>query len=98
VRVPHCVWRILLLAVLVAGPAAIITVHGQQPQKPAEDEFRPISELPPGEALPAAPLLIAAYSVVWLLVAGYLFSIWKRLDRVDRELAEVSRRLPQRKT
>lgn len=91
-------WRIVLVAMLVIGPAGVTAVHGQQPQKPAQDEFVPIDQLPPGEQLPAAPLLIAAYSVVWLLVAGYLFSIWKRLGRVEREIAEVSRRLPQGRT
>ena len=92
------VWRVLVLAILVAGPSAVATAWGQQPQKPASDEFLPIDQLPPGEQLPAAPLLIAAYSVVWILVAGYLFSIWKRLGSVERDIAELSRRLPQRKT
>jgi CcmD family protein len=91
-------WRIVVVAMLVIGPSGVTAVHGQQPQKPAADEFLPIDQLPPGEQLPAAPLLIAAYSVVWLLVAGYLFSIWKRLGRVEREIAEVSRRLPQGRT
>ena len=94
----RALWRIVLVAMLVIGPSAARTLHGQQPQKPAQDEFVPIDQLPPGEQLPAAPLLIAAYSVVWLLVAGYLFSIWKRLGRVERDIAEVTRRLPQGRT
>ena len=55
----------------------------------------PIDQLPPDEKLPAAPLLIAAYSVAWILVAGYLFSIWRRLGRVEREIADVCRRMQQ---
>ena len=94
----RALWRVVLLGMLVIGPCAVTTVHGQQPRKPAEDEFVPIDQLPPGEQLPAAPLLITAYSVVWILVAGYLFSIWKRLGRVEREIADVSRRLAQGKT
>ena len=86
-------WRIVIICVLLAfGPAATSIGYAQQPQRPAEDEFRPIDELPPEEKLPAAPLLVAAYSVVWLAVAGYLFSIWRRLDRVDRDIAELTRR------
>jgi CcmD family protein len=91
-------WRILLVwLAIAAGPAWSLTVAARQPPpqptKPAQDEFVPIDQLPPGEQLPAAPLLIAAYAVAWLAVAGYLFSIWRRLDRVDRDIAEAGRRL-----
>ena len=75
-------WRaVLLWLLLVAGPASTVPLVAQQqpPKRPAQDEFVPIDELPPQEQLPAAPLLIAAYSVAWVAVAGYLFSIWRRL-------------------
>ena len=94
-------WRVVLLWILLAaGPAAHVSLSAQeQPAKrPAQDEFVPLSELPPQEQLPAAPLLIAAYSVAWIVVAGYLFSIWRRMGRVEQELAEVSRRLQQRRS
>ena len=40
----------------------------QPPQQPhaAGNEFVPISQLPPQDQLPAAPLLISAYVFVWL--------------------------------
>ena len=63
-----------------------------QPPSPP-DGFVPASSLPGQEQLPAAPLVIVAYAVVWLLVLGYLWSIWSRLSRAERELADVSRRL-----
>jgi CcmD family protein len=93
-------WRMLLLwAVLAAGPATAVPVGAQQPPKrPAEEEFLPIDQLPPEEKLPAAPLLIAAYSVAWVAVAGYLFSIWRRLGRVEVDIAELSRRVQQRRS
>jgi CcmD family protein len=77
------------------GPVLATVAAQQPPPKAAQDEFVPLDQLPPQEQLPAAPLLIAAYSVAWLVVAGYLFSIWRRLDRVDRDIAEVGRRLPR---
>ena len=88
------------LAVISAALACAPAAASQQPapaagQPEQQDEFVPIDQLPPGEQLPAAPLLIAAYSVAWLAVAGYLFSIWRRLDRVDRDIAEAGRRLPR---
>ena len=73
---------------LVALPAVAM----QQPPS-APDGFVPASSLPGQEQLPAAPLVIVAYAVVWLLVLGYLWSIWSRLGRAERELSEVSRRL-----
>ena len=42
--------------------------------------------------MPAAPLLIAAYAIVWLVVFGYLWSIWRRLSAVERELTDLSGR------
>ena len=92
-------WRMLLLwALLAAGPITAVPLDAQQPPKrPAEDEFLPINELPPEEKLPAAPLLIAAYSVAWIGIAGYLFSIWRRLGRVEVDIAEIARRVQQRR-
>ena len=96
--------RVLLICVLLsAGPALAAPTAAQEPPKAspqsrpkaAQDEFVPLDQLPPQEQLPAAPLLIAAYSVAWLAVSGYLFSIWRRLDRVDRDIADVVRRLPR---
>ena len=92
-------WRMLLLSgLLVIGPVTTVSTDAQQPpRRPAEEEFLPVDQLPPEEKLPAAPLLIAAYSVAWIAVAGYLFSIWRRLGRVETDIAEISRRVQQRR-
>ncbi|HSU67497.1 MAG TPA: CcmD family protein [Tepidisphaeraceae bacterium] len=78
---------LLLTLVLVAVPV----FAGQPPTAP--DGFVPASSLPGQEQLPAAPLVIAAYSIVWLLVLGYVWSIWNRIGKAERELADVSRRI-----
>ena len=89
-------WRVMLVWMLLVAAPGLATLDAQQPPpRAAQDEFVPLDQLPPQEQLPAAPLLIAAYSVAWIAVAGYLFSIWRRLDRVDRDIAEVGRRLPR---
>ena len=83
---------IVILALAMLAPAAAAGgVHRDQPQPPQE-EFVPIDQLPPGDQMPAAPLLIAAYAIVWLIVFGYLWSIWRRLSAVERDLGELSRR------
>ena len=80
----------LVLAMLAPATAAVVA-HGEQPQPPQE-EFIPIDELPPGDQMPAAPLLIAAYAIVWAVVFVYLWSIWRRLSTVEREMQELARR------
>ena len=70
----------------VAGPAA---AYAQPPQPQQQDEFVPIGDLPPQDQLPAAPLLIAAYSFVALALFTYLISVSRRLGRVQRELERL---------
>ena len=81
---------VALLAVLNAAGAP---ASAQQPPPQAPEGFVPAGDLPAREELPAAPLLIAAYAVAWILIFGYLWSIWQRLARVERDIAEVSRRV-----
>ena len=77
---------VLLLLALTLAPVAAV-----QPQRPPEqqDEFVPISELPPQEQLPAQPLVIAAYAFAWLAIGGYVLSLARRLDTVQRELERL---------
>ena len=83
---------------LLAGAALLIALAAtpaiaQQPPAGTPDGFVPVDSLPVEEQLPAAPLVIAAYAVAWVAVFGYLWSIWQRLGRVEREILEVSRRV-----
>lgn len=64
-----------------------------QPPPAAIDGFVPMSSAAPREVLPAAPLVFYAYSFVWLALIGYVFSIWRRMARVEQDLADVHRRL-----
>lgn len=84
---------ITVLAMLVMLVAAAGSAMAQQP--PADqDGYVAVTDLDLAqEQLPAAPLVMAAYAIAWLAVFGYLYSIWQRLTRVERELAEVSRRI-----
>ncbi len=84
---------ILALLVTVAG-----SVSAQQPASSAAKEgFVPIDQLNQQmEQLPAAPLVMAAYAVAWLAIFGYVWSIWQRLVKVEREIADVSRRVGSR--
>lgn len=80
--------RSLLVAVMMLGAPAVSFA-----QPPAQEGFVPVDQLPDQEQLPATPLVAAAYGVAWAAVLVYLFSIWRRLGRVEREIADVARRV-----
>jgi CcmD family protein len=87
---------LMLIAVLVAMwlPAGGFAHQQPPPSKPAaQDGFVPVDQLDPKEELPAAPLVMAAYAVAWLVVFGYVWSLWRRLQAVEAEIADVSRRV-----
>lgn len=64
-----------------------------QPPGEPSGGFVPMNSLPPADQLPAAPLLIAAYAFVWIALMVYLWSIWSRLSRVERDMQALQQRL-----
>jgi len=82
---------VVLAAGLWIGPLSA----QQPPPRPtgAQEGFVPVESLPNQEKLTAAPLLMTAYAVAWLAAFGYLWSIWQRLGRVEREIAAITRRV-----
>lgn len=86
---------ILFLFTAALGLPIAAAAQPQQPP-PAQSEFVPVEDLAQAEQLPAAPLVIAAYAVAWVAMFVYLWSIWRRLQKVERELADVSRRVTER--
>ena len=85
-------WGLAILCLLALAPAGAGVAAQGQPTSAAQDEFVPLDSLPPDEGLPAAPLVMAAYGAAWVIIVLYLWSIWRRLGRVERELADVARR------
>ncbi len=76
---------LLLVFTLTAAPSL-----AQQPTQPEQqNEFVPIDQLPPQDQLPAAPLLITAYSVVMIGLFGYVLSVARRLTTVQREMERL---------
>jgi CcmD family protein len=78
---------VLLSLCLIAMPAA--TSAAQQP--PAGD-FVPVDETLPGEQIPALPLILTAYGFIWVVMLGYVWSIGRRLQKVEAELADLESR------
>lgn len=70
------------LLLLLPAPVAA------QPQPPT-DEFVPISEVPPEEQIPAITLVATAYGFVWVAVLVYVWSLGRRLQAAEREIARL---------
>ncbi len=84
---------IVTLVVISSLLGSLAGVEAAQPAQPPIAEFVPIDELPPEDRLPAAPFLVAAYSIVWILAFGYFWLLSRRFSEVERELADLSRRV-----
>ena len=82
--------RRVTIALLIAC-AAPVSPWAFQPAT-GQEQWIPVDQLPPADQLPAAPLLIAAYAFVWIATMAYLWSIWRRLGKVEDELRAVARR------
>jgi len=86
--------RILIAATslaLVGLPA--VSAFAQPPQVPQPPPgFLPVNELPPGQELPAAPFLIGAYVFFLLLMMFYLWTIWRRLGKVQDEMRALQQK------
>ncbi len=87
--------RWLAIAMLMVGMAVPVLAQPPaapppQPRPPAaQDEFVPVNELPESEKLPAAPFLITAYTIVWVVLLVYVWSLWRRLTAVEQELKQA---------
>lgn len=84
--------RLLLFVMMIAGALSLglPAVALAQPQPPKD--FVPVDEVPQGEQIPAMPLLGAAYGFIWVGVFAYVWSLGRRLQQVETEIAELESR------
>lgn len=82
-------WRQACAGLCVLPLVATTVLAQQTPPDSGMSGFVPANTLPPAQQMPAAPLLIAAYAFIWVALLIYLWSIWRRLGRVENELRQV---------
>ena len=80
-------FAVLLIAVSCATP--LVLAASQPPSAEQQEQFRPVTELPPQEQYPVLPLLVAAYVFVVVVLFLYLFSLARRLTVVQREIERL---------
>jgi CcmD family protein len=77
-----------LAVVLVVSSVAVARAGQQQPPT----DFVPVENAPPGEQIPAMPLLGTAYGFIWVGVLGYVWSLARRMQKVEAELTALESR------
>jgi CcmD family protein len=80
---------------VVLAQAAAQAQAGQAASQDPADQFVPMKSLPQQDQLPAGPLLVAAYAFVWVALLVYVWTIWRRLMTVEREIRELSSRVSE---
>ena len=81
--------RIWVAALFAAtGPSPLLAFQGT-------DGFVPMSQAPQ-ETVPGGTLVMAAYAFAWVAVAAYVFIVWRRAGRIERELADLQAKIAAR--
>ena len=95
-----CAMSLLLVGLLAPAAPAVAVSAQQQPgsqTEAAREGYVPVKDLPPAEQLPAVPLVLGAYALIWVGVLVYVWSISRRLASVDRELVALRRMVDTRR-
>jgi hypothetical protein len=87
--------RLVAAATLAALCVTVPALAAQNPPPKQQSEYIPIKDLPPEDQLPAAPLLITAYSFVLIVFFLYVVSLARRLTNVQRDVDRLGATLKQ---
>ena len=79
----------------VVGLSIVLGVGAAAQQPKPQEEWISINELPAQDQLPAAPLLISAYAFVLVALFFYVFSVARRLTKVQQEISQLDSTIKQ---
>jgi CcmD family protein len=86
--------RLMGLALMLAGAGAALLAAQPQAGQP---DYVPVGAVPAAaEVLPVAPMLIGAYAFVWVALIGYVAYMWRRMKRMQDEIASLEARVSSR--
>jgi len=78
----------VVIGAVLALAGSVVSAQGTQGFVPATDIAK--------ESLPATPLVYGAYGFVWVALTVYVFLLWRRIGKVERELVDVTARIAKR--
>jgi len=83
-----------LMAISTFALTAVLTAASVLAFQPpaGQSEFVPARDLPPSESIPAAPLLVTAYAFIWVAAIFYLWTIWRRLNKVEADIRSLDQK------
>ena len=80
---------VTLLVLAVPGPGE---VRAQPSRQPSLEGFVPAAEIGNAEQIPAVPLVLTAYGLVWVGVLFYVWLTWRRIGKVETELQQLAKK------
>lgn len=79
-----------LRALVLVMMLGVVPAYAMQPQPPKD--FVPVDPSSQDEQIPALPLIAAGYGFIWVGVLGYVWSLARRMQKVEAEITELESR------
>jgi CcmD family protein len=83
---------LVLLAALAFAVVGADEAWAQPSRQPSLEGFVPAEELGNAEQIPAVPLVLTAYGLVWVGVLFYVWLTWRRIGKVETELQQLAKK------
>jgi len=61
----------------------------------ADPDYQPYAPAPAAEQVSAPLFVVVAYSLIWLVLLGFVVSVWLRQRSIGLELEQLRRQLDQ---
>ena len=78
--------------ITLSGVALLGVAAFAQTPNAGQGGFVPLDQMPPGQELPAAQFVIASYAFFLILMMFYLWTIWRRIGKVEKDMRDLERR------
>jgi hypothetical protein len=90
--------RAIVLALLLVSWSGVARAGEEKP--PERGAWESVDLSPdmrkmtlPGEGFQSNTLVAVAYGFIWVMLCGFVVSVWMRGRKVEREMAELSERI-----
>ena len=88
-------WAATLLCGLVLA-GGVVAGQSEPLGQPSLEGFTAVDQPEGVEQIPAVRLVVTAYAFVWVALIYYVWTIWRRLGKVDAELQQLAKKSARR--